>query len=68
MKCAITSSGNWFTTNLTEANNTSSFVEYIQKLYKWIIEDICIEINNVVIILDNCPIHKSRKSLEELNR
>ena len=68
MICAITSSGNWFTTNLTEANSTSSFVEYIQKLSKWIIEDIWIEINNVVIILDNCPIHKSRKSLEELNR
>ena len=64
---AITSSCNWFTTNLVGANNASNFVEYIKKLSKWIEEDLRIELHNTVIILDNCLIHKSRKSMEELN-
>ena len=65
---AITSQGSWFVTNLIGTNNTSNFVEYIDKLTKWIVEDQETLLSKVVIVLDNWTIHKSATSLDVLNK
>ena len=63
----ISSLGNWFVSNLTENNNSQTFIEYLQRLYDWITNDNGVAIQRVILILDNCPIHKSRKTLDILN-
>ena len=63
---AITSTGSWYVTNLTSHNNAQTFTEFIQKLGMWVIEDLKADINKVILLLDNCPIHKSKKSMDSL--
>ena len=64
---AITSQGGWFATNLTQRNNSDTFVDFISKMDTWIEEELKVSKNNIIILLDNCSIHKSKKSIEKLN-
>ena len=64
---SITNQGDWYASNLTSLNNTDTFVDYIVELMKWLRTDLKKEMTEIVIILDNCPMHKSKRSLKQLN-
>ena len=64
---SITSRGDWFFSNLQSASNTNTFVDYITELFKWLRWDQNVDMNKIVIVLDNSPIHKSKKSLKHLD-
>ena len=59
---SITSKGDWFFSNLQSANNTNTFVDYITELFKWQRWNQKIDMNKIVIVLENSPIHKSMKN------
>ena len=65
---SITNQRDWYASNLTSLNNTDTFVDYIVELMKWLRTDLKKEMTGIVIILDNCPVHKSKRSLKQLNK
>ena len=65
---SIANRGDWLFSNLQSENNTNTFVDYITELFKWLQWDQKFDMNKIVIVLDNSPIHKSKKSLKHLNK
>ena len=66
----ITSKGDWFFSNLVKHNNSEEFIAFINKLIKWLTEDLGANSQNIVLLIDNSPIHTSgysMKNLKELN-
>ena len=53
--------------NLTENNNSEEFIKFINKLIIWLWEDLKINIMNLVLMIDNSPVHTSRNSMKNLN-
>ena len=64
---AITSRGNWYATNLTSHNNSQIFTEFIQKLGELLKDDLKVDIRKAILLLNNCPINKSKNSMNSLN-
>ena len=64
---AITNRGDWYISNLLSRNNSDNLISYIGKLLNWIQNDLCIEAFRVVLIMDNCRIHTSKKTKQYLS-
>ena len=64
---AITSRGDIFFWWLESTNKSPNFVSFLKELKIWIQLDLNIKMTNAILILDNCPVHKCKKSLEALN-
>ena len=63
---AITNTGKLFITGISKANNSTNFAKFISQLKRWIEHDLNKAANDTLILLDNCPIHKSKLSIEKL--
>ena len=68
MICAITSRGGWFFSPLTSKNNSLVFIEFIKRLINWLTEDQSIKLKDIVILLDNSPIHCSNETMKYLDQ
>ena len=64
---AITSKGDWFFSNLTQNNNSEEFIKIINRLMDWLLDDLKIKIEHLVLMIDNNPTHTSRNSMKNLN-
>ena len=64
---SITSRGGWFFSRLHSNNNSDIFIDYVQHLIAWLTDDQNIDIRKVVLLMDNSPIHSSKKTLKYLN-
>ena len=64
---SITSRGGWFVSRLHSNNNSDIFIDYVQHLIAWLTDDQNIDIRKVVLLMDNSPIHSSKKTLKYLN-
>ena len=68
MIVSITSRGEWFRSHLKSNNNSDQFIYFLKKLLLWIQHDLNYPIEETIIILDNCKIHKSKRTLKFLKR
>ena len=66
--CAITSNGHIFISWLTSTNKSDNFIDFLNELKQWIKLDLQYKMTNVVIILDNWRVHKSRQTIAALNK
>ena len=64
---AITSTGDWFATILSENNNSENFKEFIVKLMNWLTTELEVAVKDVMLLLDNCAIHHAKKLVSEIN-
>ena len=65
---AITSRGEWFASHLDGTNNAGTFVEFVGRLVKWIRIDLHYPMDKIILLLDNWPIHKSKKWINYFNK
>ena len=56
----ITSRGDWFLTYLKESNKSSIFKDFIGNLIKWLWIDLKYKMDQIILLMDNCPIHQAR--------
>ena len=63
---AFTSKGDWFFSNLTQNNNSEEFIKFINRQVDWLLDDLKIKIEHLVLMIDNSPVHTSRKSMKNL--
>ena len=63
---AITNTGKLLISGISKTNNSTNFAKYISQLKRWIELDLNKDANDTLILLDNCPIHKSKLSIEKL--
>ena len=64
---AITSRGRWFISRLHSHNNYDVFIYYIEQLVEWLTKTQGIGIARVALLMDNSPIHSSKKTMKYLN-
>ena len=64
---AITNKGDWFISNLLTRNNSDNFITFIENLMAWLQKDLCIEACRIVLMMDNCRIHTSKKTKKLLS-
>ena len=64
---AITSRGGWFIFRLHSHNNSDIFIDYIENLVEWLTKTQGIGIAWVALLMDNSPIHSSKKTVKYLN-
>ena len=64
---AITSKGDRFFSILTQNNNSEEFTKFINRLMNWLLDDLKIKIEHLVLMIDNSPVHTSRNSIKSLN-
>ena len=62
----IASNGAWLASPLTKRNNSYSFLQFLQTLMKWIVFDLNIDTTNVILMMDNWSIHKTKKIISYL--
>ena len=61
---AITSNGDCLVASINHKNNSDTFVEFLKSINCWI-DDVWEEkYVTILILLDNCPIHRSKKVLD----
>ena len=63
----ITNKGDWFVSNLLSQNNSDYFILFIEKLMEWLHKDLDIHTWMIVLMMDNCRIHTSKKCMGYLN-
>ena len=64
---AITSKGNIFFWWLESTNKSANFISFLSQLKRWIEVDLDYRLKDVILIIDNCPVHKAKKSIKALN-
>ena len=64
---AITSKGDRFFSILTQNNNSEEFIKFINRLMNWLLDDLKIKIEHLVLMIDNSPVQTSRNSMKSLN-
>ena len=57
---AITNRGNFYYSTLTENNNSLNFIDYLKNLMKWLDEDLKLWRREIILLMDNSPIHTSK--------
>ena len=63
----ITSTGKWLASPRTSKNNSITFMRYLHSLMKWIYCDLEADLNNVVLMMDNWSIHKTKPIIDYLD-
>ena len=65
---AVTSSGEWFRSHLKTNNNSDWFTSFMKKILTWIQFDLNRSLEKTIFLMDNCSIHKSKKTIEFLSK
>ena len=63
---AVTSDGDYFGAMIKSRLNSDSFIDFILKLEDWIEQRNIRNEREIIVILDNCSIHRSRVTKEAL--
>ena len=66
MILGVSSNGDWLASPLASRNNSNTFMKYLQSLIKWIILDLDVNPSQVVLMMDNWSIHKTKKIVSYL--
>ena len=61
MILGVSSNEDWLASPLASRNNSNTFMKYLQSLIKWIILDLDVNPSQVVLMMDNWSIHKTKK-------
>ena len=56
---AITSTGEWMSAIISEYNNSTIFIAFLRKMIIWLRKDVKVNLNSVILLMDNSPIHSS---------
>ena len=65
---AITSDGDYYGALLKSRLNSDSFTCFLSNIDEWIKEHQMAEDQNIILILDNCSIHRSKTTLNEMKQ
>ena len=64
---AILNNGSWFWSIIESTINTNIFTSFINCLKVWIDKNEGFGKSNILLLLDNCPLHRSKIALNSLN-
>ena len=68
MILGITSNGNWLSSFVSSRNNSDNFLIYLKALMRWIVFDLHFQTKDIVLMMDNSSIHKTKEIIKFLNK
>ena len=64
----ILSNGCWFSLITNSTINSRKFIVFLENLKQWLQKDSTFNYSNILILLDNWSIHKSKETVRKLNK
>ena len=68
MILGVTSNGNWLSSFVSSRNNSDNIFIYLKALMRWIVFDLHFQTKDIVLMMDNSSIHKTKEITKFLNK